>query len=254
MNDGAETPVKATRTSVCLLERLLELGEAPLTEIANEVDLSKSSVHNHLQTLEQLGFVVKTDMTYRVSLRCCEIGAEARRAVPFYAAGQREVERLSKASGLAGGVAVYERNRAVCLHSTTGPHLETPPVEGGDRLPLHASAPGKAILGALEKSALDSALDEVAFEQLTPETITTDGELRTQLDRVRTRGVATDREEWRPGLCGLAAGFAAADDSVVGSIFVLSADGEMSGKQFQQDVPGLLVSAANHLRQEMADE
>ena len=254
MNDTTETPVKATRTSIRLLERLLELGEAPLTEIANEVDLSKSSVHNHLGTLEQLGFVVKRDMTYRVSLRCCEIGATARRSVPFYATGQREVERLSKASGLAGGLAVFERNTAICLHSTTGQHQETPPVEDGDRLPLHASAPGKAILGALDDSALDDALTDVEFESLTEETLTDEGELRAQLDRVRTRGVATDREEWRPDLRGLAAGFSAADESVVGSIFVLSATEEMSGKQFQQDVPGLLVSAANHLRQELADE
>jgi len=40
---------------------------------------------------------------------------------------------------------------------------------------------------------------------------------------------------------------------VVGRIFVLNAAGEMSGKQFQQGTPGLLVSAATHFRRELAE-
>ncbi|MDS0280745.1 IclR family transcriptional regulator [Haloarcula onubensis] len=249
MNDRPDTRVKATATSVRVLERVLELGTAPLTEIAREFDLSKSSVHNHLQTLERLGLVVKEDRTYRVSLRFLEIGTSVRASVPFYRTGRAEVDRLSNGSGLAAGLAVLERDEVICLYGTGGQRTGTLSVESGQRLPLHASAPGKAILAELSESRLDDVLDTVEYEQFTPETLADESALRDQLDQVRTRGVAADRKEWQTEASGLAAGFS--DSSLVGSIFVASDDGSLSGKQFQQDIPGLLVSAANKVRQEM---
>lgn len=251
MDDTADTPVQATTTSMTVLEAVLASGPATLTEITNGLSLSKSSVHNHLTTLAHLGLVVKRDGRYRVGLRFLEVGATARDQSPFYAVGRPEVDRLAEASGLAAGLVVLERGRAICLYARDGQRVDTAAIQQGDVLPLHASAPGKAILGEVPTAELDRLCDTLAFEPLTDNTHTGEASLRTELETVRTRGVASDREEWRKGVRGLAAGFADDGGTSYGSIYVASDAESMSGKQFQQDIPGLLVSSANRIRQEL---
>jgi DNA-binding IclR family transcriptional regulator len=251
MHDRGDTPVKATTTSVEILEALLELGSASLTEVTNAVALSKSSVHNHLKTLEHLGLVVRDDAAYRASLRFLEIGAAVRDRAPLYRFGRREVDRLARASGLAAGLVAFERDRAVCLYTETGQRIDQAPIQTGDVVPLHASAPGKAILATLPDDELDRVLPRLDLEATTDGTTTDEAALRTELETVRTRGLASDREEWQSNVRALAAGIARTDELTAGSIFVLSDAESMSGKQFQQDVPGLLISSANQLRQEL---
>jgi len=84
---------------------------------------------------------------------------------------------------------------------------------------------------------------------LTETTITDEGALRNEMETVRTRGVATDREEWCEDQRGLAAGIGDANGRAVGSVYVLIDAESMSGKQVQQDIPGLLISSANQIRQ-----
>jgi len=50
-NDNAT--VKTALTTFRILEKLNELGEANVTELAAEFSLSKSSIHNYLSTLER---------------------------------------------------------------------------------------------------------------------------------------------------------------------------------------------------------
>lgn len=252
MNDATDAPVQATTTSMHVLDTVVDLDGAPLTDITRELSLSKSSVHNHLQTLEQLGLVVKTGMEYRASLRFLEIGATVRRRVPFYAVAREEVDRLAEASGLAVSLVVFERDRGICLYTATGQRMTSPPVEEGTTVPLHASAAGKAILAELPAAELDGVLETLDFEALTAETTTDADELHSQLSTVRTRGIAAEREEWHADISGLATGFST-DDGVHGCIYVLSRSESMSGKQFQQDIPGLLSGATNQIRQAMRD-
>jgi len=94
-----------------------------------------------------------------------------------------------------------------------------------------ANAAGKAILGELPDAELDALLDGMAFEALTDATLTTAAELRDQLEAVRTRGVAAEREEWRADMRGLAAGFSD-DGHTHGSI-----RGESLGESLGQAVP-----------------
>lgn len=61
MADGPY-PVGATATAVRVIEALAERGETGVTELARELDLSKSAVHKHLRTLERLGYVISEDV------------------------------------------------------------------------------------------------------------------------------------------------------------------------------------------------
>jgi DNA-binding IclR family transcriptional regulator len=51
MSEQAKNPVKSDKTTHRIVETLRELDGAGVTELSNELNLPKSSVHNYLSTL-----------------------------------------------------------------------------------------------------------------------------------------------------------------------------------------------------------
>jgi len=75
----------------------------------------------------------------------------------------------------------------------------------GERVPLHSSSVGKAMLANRPKPELDEFLPFLDLHKFGPRTITTLPRLLAKLDEVRKQGYAVDDEESRPGVRGVAA-------------------------------------------------
>lgn len=253
MVDEDRLRVKATATSFRVVDALVDLGGAGVTELADHLDLSKSGVHNHLTTLEALGYVVRDGDTFRASLRFLETGARVARDQRLYEVSADEIHRLARASGVAAGAFVLEGDRVICLYGAAGGKVERPILEAGDALPLHCTAPGKAILAASPAGTAESLLDG-DLRQYTDSTVTDRDELREELQRVRARGLAFDREEHEPSVRGIAATVDDADGRLLGAVGVVSSTEFMSGKRFQQDLPGLVISSANRIEKGVLNE
>jgi DNA-binding IclR family transcriptional regulator len=238
-------PVKATATSARIIEAIIEADGATLTELSEYVDLSKGSIHNHVDTLERLGFLVKDGWTYHVSLRFLTVGTLARQRHPVYQHGRSETKSLARATELAANLTVMEQNRGVCLGSSLGTRVDEPFLEAGETFPLHCTAPGKAMLSALDTDTAREIVGETGQPAMTENTLTDWDDLAEELDRIRNRGLAVDQCEWRPDVRGIAAPITDRDGSLLGTICVLSSSESMSGKRFQQDIPGLVISSAN---------
>lgn len=251
MTTGGGPQVKATATSTYILEALIELDGATGTAVAEEVGLSKSSVHNHLETLTHLGFVVKEDRKYRASLRFLQIGAYVRQQFPLFRTGTTEVKRLVRASGLVAGLAILERDQCICIHNSVGQKVDKSPIDEGETVPLHCTAPGKAVLAELPREDAEALLDGRALDSFTEQTITDRSELIEEIETIQSRELAVDREEWETGLRGIAAGINGRNDELLGALYVMSPADSMLGKRFQQDIPGLVISSANQINKNL---
>lgn len=250
MVDRDNVPVKATATSMRLIEVLLEHDGATVTELDDQLSLSKSTIHNHLDTLKQLGFVVREDWTYRVSLRFLQIGGIARNRHPLYEASASEVRQLAAASGLVASLVVIERQTGICLCTATGKKADRSLLEVGDPLPLHCTAPGKALLAAMDPEDVDAIVNQNGLSKYTENTPTSRSALEEELQDVRSHGIAFDREEWREDVRGVAAVIDNPQDWL-GAISVLSPADTMAGKRFQQDIPGLVISSTNRIQKKL---
>lgn len=248
MTERTETPVKATATSARVVDALLDFDGATVTELDEHLELSKSSIHNHLETLETLGFVVRDTWQYRVSLEYLHIGGVARRQHPLYDAGVPIVRRLADSSGLVASLVTLENSRAVCLSTSIGGKSETAVIEIGDVLPLHCTAAGKALLAALPSDQSASILENGELEKKTDKTRTTREALEEEFQTIESRGLAFDDEEWRSGTRGVADAIPDEDGGVLGAICVTSSAEAMSGKRFRQDIPGLVRSSSSEIR------
>ncbi|MFF6786637.1 IclR family transcriptional regulator C-terminal domain-containing protein, partial [Streptomyces sp. NPDC012510] len=89
----------------------------------------------------------------------------------------------------------------------------------GDTSPLHATAAGRAILTHLPKRDVEELIAQ-GLERFSDTTPADPDELRAELDRIRTDGYAVNRNQYRPGVCAIAAPVLDEDGSPLAAIAV----------------------------------
>lgn len=237
-------PVGATATAMGVIEALAGREEAGVSELARELDLSKSAVHKHLTTLERLEYVTSEDGRYRLGLRFLGIGLDVRDRLPVYRVARSVVDNLAQTTGEIANLMVPEHDRGVYVHQADADRVSDESLRVGHRVHLHATAGGKAILAHLSEEAVDGVVDRYGLPALTEKTIIDPSDLRRELRSVRDRGLAFDRGEHRRDWQCVAAPVLA-DDRPIGAITVSGPTDRMSGKTLEEDVAGLVVSASN---------
>jgi DNA-binding IclR family transcriptional regulator len=242
---ASDVPVKATATSLRVLEALKALDGAGVSELASELDLPNSTVHDHLKTLEADEYVVNEGGDYRVGARFLTLGGHVRDRMKIYRVGAPEVEELARETGEHANLMIEEHGMGVFLYIATGEdalHLDT---YVGMRAYLHTTALGKAILANLPAERREAVLERHGLPELTERTITDREVLRERLDRIRDRGYAVDDGERIDGVRCVAAPVMGTDGDVLGAVSVSSARSRLRGDAFDADIPERVRRVAN---------
>ena len=245
MGTEANNPVKSVVTTFDILQTLRRLDGAGVTELADELDLPKSSVYNYLSTLEQEEYVVKDGSEYYVGLRFLDLGRYARQRNDLYETARPELEAIADDTGELVNLLVEEHGQGVYVCRVRGDRAVNVAASTGHRVSLHNTGLGKAILAHMSEERVDAVLDEHGMSAETEHTITDREELKSELAAIRERGVAFDREERIGGLCCVAVPILDLDDRPIGSISVAGPTSRMQGERFESEIPQALQSAAN---------
>ena len=246
----SDYPVGATHTTARIVQALVPVTDAGVTELADEVGVSKATVHNHLATLEALGVVRAENGRYRLGLKLLDLGMAIRDGMQVPTVARPEVTALAESSGESAAVLVREDREAVYA-DVRDPDRNDRRVRLGSRVPLHATAGGKVLLAYESPDAVD-AYCAGGLSRHTGRTVTDPADLRAELRSVADRGVAYDRGEYFEGMRGVAAPVRG-ESGVVGSVSVLGPGERLSGKRLEEDLPGLVLSAAKSVELELAE-
>jgi DNA-binding IclR family transcriptional regulator len=239
--------IKTVEKSFRFLEYLKMENGATLSELDSAFDLAKSTIHRHLSTLQSLGFVVKDGGTYHVSLRFFEYGEHARYRKPAYVIAESKVEELAEATGERAHFLVEEYGWVVFVHRAAGSQaVETDPGIG-KTVPIHATAAGKAILAELSESDRMAILDQHDLPAYTQNTITTRDALESELQEIRNRGYSTNLQENTEGLRSVGVVVKGKLDEVIGALSVSGPTHRFQGEWFNDELPNILLGAANEL-------
>lgn len=244
MVQGATNPVRTTEKSLRIIHKLKELDGGRVTEVADELDISKSVVHNHLSTLEEHGYVVRKGDEYALGLRFLNLGGYTRNRMELYKAAEPEVQKLAEKTDELASLMTHEQGLGIYLYRSKGPEAVDGDTYAGLRTYLHTTALGKAILAHMPSSQVDEIVAEHGLPVETNNTITDPDTLREELDRIRERGYAIDNEERITGLYCVAAPIEM-DDEVLGAISVSAPKGRTGDDRFKNEVPELVCSTAN---------
>jgi len=176
-----------------------------LREIANQVDLPRSTVQRIVSALDDANLVIAASPTSGVRLGPALISlASSARQFDVAEIARPLLVQLSKDLGETVDFAVFGNDKAVVVDQIAGTHPLVAVSAVGSSLPLHASATGKALLAALTKEDLMSFRKRCRFVPLTSNTITSWERLEQELAEVRRTGIAYDREEYQFGITAVA--------------------------------------------------
>lgn len=256
MQDGAadgDDTIQAVDRAFQVLDLVRELGGARFTEIANRLGWAKSTTHSHLQTLEQLGYLVQDGDEYDLGYKFVPLGEHAKRRKDIYAQAAEKVDELAQETGERVLFMIEEHAEAVYVHVSHGDDSIDASQDIGERKNImHATAGGKCILSTYTADRIHDVLDRQGMPRFTPNTITDRDEFFRELDGITGRGYAFNNEEHMRGLRAVSAPVLGVDDLALGAISVAGPSNRMEGEWFTEQLPDLLLGATNELEVDMA--
>ena len=216
----ASSDVPAVGRALDVLELLASAAE-PLTlaQITNALRLPKGSAHRLLATLRGRGYIAFASQAegsgtnrgtgYVLGTQISLLVSRAPAAPDLMQAAREPMKQLAHATGEGCQLSVRAGNRAVCIARTVSPVHPDVALMGavGASFPLHAVAVGKVLLAFAPPDEQAAYLTQ-QLPAFTPRTLTVPDALRRELDSIYAGGldaVARDREEYKRGLCALAA-------------------------------------------------
>lgn len=241
----AKNPVKALFTMEEILDALQERESIGVTELAAEIDRPQSVVHNHLSTLLELEYVVKSGSKYEISLRFLERGEIVRNRMPLYTTGKPVIGKLAAETNELITLIVEEHGQGVYLEVDQSSSDIQYPAILGTRTKLHCSASGKTIMAHMPEDRVEEIIERHGLPAQTEATITSKEALYDELEAVRERGYAYDRQEFRDGMRSIAAPIFDESGDVLGALSVAGPTHRLAGDRFESDLPDTLLQSVN---------
>lgn len=243
------TPVaRTTVTSFRIIDAMEGRTSVGVSELADELSLQKGTVHKHLTTLKQIGYVVKEDRKYRLSLGFLELGASVRAGMSIYNDAYGPLTKLSEATEKTASIMIREGNWGVYVTRVVSEERTQTGLFEGERVPLPATAGGKAILAYLSDVDRETILDEFELSEYTENTITDRDALRAELQAVRDNRLAHDRGEYDSDRHCIAAPITDKNDSSVGAVTISGPADRMRENSSQYDFPSIVASTATSIQ------
>ncbi|HEY3877669.1 MAG TPA: IclR family transcriptional regulator [Trebonia sp.] len=202
----AEAGVQSVHRALDVLEALAAAGgTASLGELAATCGLPAPTLHRIAGTLADRGYLRHTvDRRYSLGSRLVPLGADAHallgeRALPV-------LRRLAELTGETANLAVLSQGRAEYVAQAPGRHTMRTFTEVGNRVELHCTGVGKALLAAAGPAQASRLVTAEPLTAQTPATITSANALRAEIALIRDRGHALDEGEMEAGVRCVAVG------------------------------------------------
>jgi DNA-binding IclR family transcriptional regulator len=253
--------IKSLETGFEIIERIGRDGPVTRGELEAHLDLSKSTVHYYLRTLESGRYVVRSDEGYRLGLRCLELGGLALEQRGSVQPLRTDVDRLADETEQTAVVAVEEGGKSVVVYRAWPADTETVDCRLGAEHHLHATAWGKAILGHLPDEDVDAVVEYHGLPARTDHTITDRETLAEERETTRTQEVAFADGERVEGVRSIAAPIIREDGTVYGAVGIVGPAAEIDdpfvhskAKRFEESPSNIVKRFAHIMRNKLGED
>jgi DNA-binding IclR family transcriptional regulator len=193
-----------------------------LTQIAESIHMSKTTVHRLLATLENKRFITRDNTTglYRLGLRFIEMASLVLQDAELHRWAQPYLQRLSSEYGETVDLSIMDGSHVIYLDVIESPQRVKLAAAVGQRLPAFFTASGKALLAYLpEEQTRKIISDNLAedtnhFHVSIPEAL---ADLRITSER----GYAISEQEYEEEINAVAAPIFDKDNNPIASIAIV---------------------------------
>jgi len=190
--------VQSLTRAISLLRILSESATgATLKQLSAEAALAPSTAHRLLTTLQSERFVRFEPVTniWQIGVGAFGVGSAFLRTRDVTVTARPHLHRIAEMTGEAASLYVAAEDHAVCMVQIVGQGSSDVIAQVGDRLPLHATSAGKAILSRLPHEIVEQLIRDRGLERRTANTRDSRMALMRELSRARALGYALDLEE-----------------------------------------------------------
>ncbi len=169
-----------------------------LQEIANALDMPKSSTYVIVQTLlsgKYLAHLKHNEKKYILGIEVFTLGMRYVNDLNWVVQCAQYLDPLAEKYNKTGFVGVLEGHSVVYVHKYVGKKALLASCALGSRQEVHATALGKALLAFSPEETLHTVLDELTLSPLTKNTITNKTKLLQELLLTKQRGYSLDNRE-----------------------------------------------------------
>lgn len=202
-----ENMVKSVSRALDIIKLIsLKKGGLGVTEIANQMDINKSSVYRILSTLVQYGYVEQDKGTerYKLGYQFLEASSRLLESLDIRTEAKPFLQELEKETNEVIHLVVYDQGEVVYIEKLDGNEALRMHSKVGKRAPMHCTSVGKAILAHLPADSVQEILERKGLPVHTVKTITDKNVLVEELAEVKKKGIALDLEENEYGITCIA--------------------------------------------------
>lgn len=239
--------VQSVERAFYLLELLADNGSLSLTELSNAINLPAPTTHRLLKTLVAVGYVRQlANRRYGLGLGLVRLAGRV--DAQFAPIAKPHLDTLAREIGESANLAVLEGDMVVYVAQSPSPHPMRMFTEVGHRAHAHSTGVGKAILAELPDEQVTRIIGRAGMPAATGRTITDPDKLRTELNRIRRAGYATDNGEQENGVCCYAV---VVPDVPISMAISVSGPAFRMTKDLGKKAVPLLVNEAKAISQEL---
>jgi len=217
--DRPDTGVRSVQLALDVLEAVAFSGEElGVTQLADRLKVTKGSVHRHLLTFVERGYLVQNLVTSRYAL-----GPKSRllaRLAPdadLIQIAEGPMRELRDALGHSVVLSAATRNGALVLNTVQGTSAIEIGVRPGSELSFHGSAQGKILLTFSPRPQQERVLSR-PLQSFTPRTIIDPRRVEDELMRALKQGFISAPDETMLGINAIAAPIFDENDACIGAV------------------------------------
>lgn len=168
-------------------------------ELADKLDLSKSTASRIIQTLVEEGFLIKDTESpgYRLGSATLALGGHFVSNNELYQEVAPVLNKLVLETGETAHIAIKNNRKVLYLNKQIGPFYSDIETQTGSDNPVHATSSGKILLAYSDEATIETILGG-ELEAYTEHTVTNPLQIKKQLKEIRDLGYALSRSELMP--------------------------------------------------------
>lgn len=226
-------------------------GRLGVSELSQRLGLAKGTVHGLLRTLHDHGLVEQhaDSDKYQLGPQLLQLSNRYLDLSDLRSRSLAWSELLATKADEAVRVGAQHGDGILVVHHVFRPDSSLQILEVGALLPLHATALGKAVLAHSPPEAYSGLLAN-GLPKLTAKTLAK-AALRQDLDAIRERGYAIEKEEAVLGEAGIAAPIFDRQGETIGAIGVAGPRGQVLRRGREKVLADAVVQAARGISRDL---
>ncbi|CEI80482.1 Transcriptional regulator KdgR [Oceanobacillus oncorhynchi] len=246
--------IQSVERSLIILEKLSKNPKGMgITELANQLDIAKSTTHRLLTTLMNKGFVIQDEETknYTLGMKIIELSSLMLEDMNIRSIAKKDLEELGQKINEVVHLCIHENGEVVYIDKFESDQTIRMHSKIGNRGMMHSTGVGKVILSGMTDEQVRNIITAKGMPAKTHRTITDEEILIKRLNKIRELGYEIDDIENEDGIRCVAAPIYDYRGKMIAAFSVSGPENRMRLERIKSELVDLVLETSKNISWKM---